>query len=94
MLTGPLQWGVRQSAEMEALMTSVERVLEYGKLEPEADLVIPSTRPEKSWPQNGIITFKDVWLQYGSEEKFVLKGLNFETKEREKVLIIWNFLKK
>lgn len=37
-LTGGLQYGMRQSAEVENQMTSVERVTEYGRLESEADL--------------------------------------------------------
>lgn len=43
-MTGSFQWCVRQSAEVESLMTSVERALEYTHLVSEAD---PSERLEE-----------------------------------------------
>lgn len=37
-LTGMFQWGMRQSAELENQMTSVERVLEFSRVEHEPPL--------------------------------------------------------
>lgn len=38
-LTGMLQWGMRQSTELENQMTSVERVLEFANVEQEPPLI-------------------------------------------------------
>ena len=45
-LTGALQYGMRQSAEVENLMTSVERVMEYGELKTEKYL--PTTTDKEN----------------------------------------------
>ncbi|TRY79142.1 hypothetical protein TCAL_05895 [Tigriopus californicus] len=91
MLTGMLQWGMRQTAEMENLMTSTERVLEYGKIQSEAELKTEHPPPgyyEESWPATGVVQCIDVCLQYGEGEKMVLKGVDFQTKPREKIGIV------
>ena len=88
LLTGMLQWGVRQSAEVENLMTSVERVMEYTKLPQEDEATKPGNVPPTSWPCNGVIQFSDVYLRYDKDEKDVLRGVNFVTKPHEKIGIV------
>ena len=88
MLTGMLQWGVRQSAEVENLMTSVERVMEYSHLDEEDKPTQPDNKPPSDWPKKGVIEFKDVYLRYDKDEKDVLKGLNFKTTPHEKIGIV------
>lgn len=86
-LTGMLQIGVRQSAEVASNMTSVERVLQYTKLDNEERLnTNPRKIPDKSWPQSGKITFKNTFLWYSKEERPVLKNLNLTVEAGEKVL--------
>ena len=87
-LTGMLQWGVRQSAEVENMMTSVERVVEYSRLEPEDQATGPCVTPGQTWPDQGEVEFKDVFFTYDKDKKDVLKGVNFKTRPQEKVGIV------
>lgn len=83
-LTGMLQWGVRQSAEISNLMMSVERVLEYRDLEPEKEPKKPLEVGE-SYPADGSIQFKNVFFRYFETGEPVLKNLSFFIKPREKI---------
>ncbi|GFQ66173.1 hypothetical protein TNCT_86261 [Trichonephila clavata] len=88
-LSGSFQWGVRQSAEVESQMTSVERVIEYSNLAPEADLDSEKDKkPPKDWPKKGYIIYQNVNLRYAPDEPPVLKNLNFEIYPEEKIGIV------
>lgn len=86
-MTGMTQWGVRQSAEVENQMTSVERILEYSKLESEAELE-SVTKPAIDWPKEGRIELKSVYLTYENSPKPTLIDLNCVIKGGEKVGIV------
>ncbi|XP_069746450.1 ATP-binding cassette sub-family C member 4 isoform X3 [Narcine bancroftii] len=86
-LMGMFQWGVRQSAEVENLMTSVERVLDYTQLESEASW--ESYKPPPSdWPNHGTVTFEDVNFAYSPDCDPVLKDLNLTIRTKEKVGLV------
>ncbi|XP_015609770.1 probable multidrug resistance-associated protein lethal(2)03659 isoform X2 [Cephus cinctus] len=88
-LTGMFQWGMRQSAELENQMTSVERILEYSNIESEPSLESAAEKkPKDDWPSQGQIEFSDVYMRYSSLDPPVLKNLNFVIKPREKVGIV------
>ncbi|XP_016974443.1 probable multidrug resistance-associated protein lethal(2)03659 [Drosophila rhopaloa] len=90
-MTGTVQWGMRQSAELENSMTSVERVLEYKNLESEGEFESPADKkPPKSWPQDGRIKAEDLSLRYNPDPKTdnVLNSLNFVIQPREKIGIV------
>lgn len=88
-LSGNLQWGIRQTAEVENQMTSVERVLEYSSLESEPPLESqPDKKPKETWPEHGKIEFSKVYLRYSANEPWVLKNLNFTILPLQKVGIV------
>ncbi|XP_017121302.1 probable multidrug resistance-associated protein lethal(2)03659 [Drosophila elegans] len=90
-MTGTVQWGMRQSAELENSMTSVERVLEYKNLESEGEFESPAdNKPPKNWPQEGQIKAEELSLRYNPDPKTdkVLNSLNFVIQPREKIGIV------
>lgn len=86
-LTGMLQYGMKQAAEVVNQMTSVERVLQYTQLEKEgpfeSDL---GKKPPKEWPSHGLLEFKQVYLRYSPSDMPVLKNLTFKIKPGQKVI--------
>ncbi|XP_076453870.1 ATP-binding cassette sub-family C member 4-like isoform X2 [Babylonia areolata] len=88
-LMGMFQWGVRQSAEVENQMVSVERVLEYSRLPSEASLESSGKDvPPPDWPQRGSVRADNLCLQYSPEGPLVLKNISFCIDAREKVGIV------
>lgn len=86
-LMGMFQWSVRQSAEVENMMISVERVIEYTDLEKEAPWECRK-RPPPGWPHEGVIVFDNVNFSYSLDGPLVLKHLTALIKSREKVGIV------
>ncbi|XP_047210875.1 multidrug resistance-associated protein 4 isoform X1 [Girardinichthys multiradiatus] len=86
-LMGMFQWGVRQSAEVENMMTSVERMVEYTELESEAPWETQK-RPPSDWPSKGLVTFDHVSFSYSDDSPKVLHSLQAMFKPKEKVGIV------
>lgn len=63
-------------------MTSVERVLEYSRLEEEKDTTKPVVEIPKNWPPMGGIEFRSVTLRYGPHAEPVLKDLSFTIRAK------------
>lgn len=81
------QFSVRQLSEVENLMTSVERVLTYTKLESEPGYG-NKTRPPEGWPDDGSITFSNVSLRYHRGGPRVLKNVNLNIYGKAKIGIV------
>jgi len=88
-ITVNLQGAVRTSAEVEAKMVAVERLLEYANLEPEAPPEAPGDAAVPAdWPQQGGVAFTDVELRYRPDLPTVLKKLTLDIKPGERVGVV------
>lgn len=81
------QHGVRLASEVENLMTSVQRVMSYTKLDPEAGYNT-ETLPPVSWPSEGSLTVKDLSLVYFKGGPCVLREINVHVSSKEKVGVV------
>lgn len=87
-ITQALNWIVRMTVEVESNIVSVERVLEYSELKPEAPEVIENHRPPPQWPQKGEVKFLDYSARYRPELDLVLRKINMAVRPHEKVGIV------
>lgn len=79
---------IRYWSELETKFVSVERIIEYCKLKPEAPEIIPENRPKDNWPSSGAITFENYSTRYREGLEPVLKDINLDVKPLEKIGIV------
>lgn len=88
-LAGIFQWCIRQSAEVVNQMVSVERVLSYGELEPEAPLELESDSSlDPEWPSKGSIDVKDMSVRYRPALGRALDGVSFSIPSGSRVGVV------
>ncbi|XP_034486075.1 multidrug resistance-associated protein 4-like [Drosophila innubila] len=86
-LTGMVQYGVRQVAESLQQMTSVERVLQYTELEQESSHPL-GKEPSQQWPTHGQVELRDMSCRYDPNGSAVLKHLSLTIEPGWKVGIV------
>lgn len=76
--------------QIDNMMTSSQRLMDYTELECEDDVVKKSDDDLKkqSWPQKGEIQFKNATMKYREELEPSIKSLNFTAQPNMKVGIV------
>ncbi|KAI9501825.1 YLL048Cp-like protein [Coemansia spiralis] len=86
--TEHILWVVRFYSVNEMNLNSVERVVEYLDVEPEAPVTILDRVPSAEWPTDGRISVEDLVLRYAENLPPVIRGISFKVNPREKVGIV------
>eukprot|EP00929_Paragymnodinium_shiwhaense_P054641 TRINITY_DN273_c0_g1_i1.p1 TRINITY_DN273_c0_g1~~TRINITY_DN273_c0_g1_i1.p1 ORF type:complete len:1364 (+),score=417.09 TRINITY_DN273_c0_g1_i1:74-4165(+) len=95
-ITGLLNWTVRTLSEVEAVMSCVERILEYTSLESEKPYSLEDKgaaaqgikAAPADWPAKGNVQLDKVELRYRPNTPLVLKGLSLDIKTGERIGVI------
>ena len=82
-----MQFGIQMAAETENHMTSVERVLSYTQIDPEAGYNT-DTQPPETWPTHGSLKLCDLSLAYLKGAPATLSNINISVAANEKVGVV------
>jgi ATP-binding cassette subfamily C (CFTR/MRP) protein 1 len=86
-----LGWAFSIAANLENIMISLERCLQYTRIKSEKPSEIKPKDEElekKNWPQEGKIRFENYSVRYRPTTEVVLKNLNFQIEGKEKVGVV------
>lgn len=96
---GVLNWGIRIWSEVEARMTSLERIQNFSQLPQEVaqEVLAGDQKPRTGgaiesdwlhWPKAGRVEFRNVHARYSEEMQLVLRGVSFLAEAGSRVGII------
>ncbi len=98
MLSGTFQWAIRQSAQTETLLTSVERLHHYTTLLPEEaedegrrvddDDEAVYRRLSPNWPNQGEVVVRNLHVRYREDLPIVLRNVTFVLPAGRKIGIV------
>ncbi|KAF9973828.1 hypothetical protein BGZ73_002885 [Actinomortierella ambigua] len=88
MFNGTIVWLIRNYAQNEMNLNSVERVAEYLDLEEEPPAIIESHRPPAAWPHAGEIVVENLTMKYAPDTPAVIKNISFHVQSGERVGIV------
>ncbi|CAO3679116.1 unnamed protein product [Umbelopsis ramanniana] len=78
---------IRRTTSIQLSFNSVERVVEYTEIDQDPPAVL-QPRPLSTWPEQGIIEFRDLHVKYAPDLETILHGVSFKVKPKEKVGIV------
>ncbi|KAF5303469.1 hypothetical protein FQA39_LY09932 [Lamprigera yunnana] len=79
---------VVMTSDIETNIVSVERIKEYGEIVQEAAWELPNKIISSTWPNKGVIIFKNFSFKYRPELDLVLKKIDVTINEGEKIGIV------
>ncbi|KAK7067583.1 Canalicular multispecific organic anion transporter 1, partial [Halocaridina rubra] len=87
-VTQTLNWLVRMTSDVETNIVAVERIKEYTETPQEAAWDNPSNKPNKEWPEKGVVLFNKYSTRYREGLELVVKDIDCNIAAGEKIGIV------